>query len=190
MQKLATWLGVLALVTTLSAQDFTRIMTAEERQATGLDKLDAAELARLKAIVERYKAGEVAAVQQAAEEKVAAAEIRVKTAETKAAEAAAAPERKGPGWFTALVTLQKAGSTKDSSEEMQLKLAGTLRTFSGKRSFTLEDGQVWTMIEVDSYAGPVLQNPTVHIAPGPFGVFWLRIPEAALRVKVRPVKLE
>jgi hypothetical protein len=189
MQKLATWLGMLALVTTLSAQDFTKTMTAEERQATGLEKLNDAELARLKAIVERYKAGEVAAVQQAAEEKVAAAEIRVQAAETKAA-AADAPERKGPGWFTALLTLQKAGSAKESSEELQLKLAGTLRSFSGKRSFALENGQVWTMIEVDSYAGPVLQNPTVHIAPGPFGVFWLRIPEAALRVKVKPVKLE
>ncbi len=189
MQKLATWLGVLALVTTLSAQDFTKIMTAEERQATGLDKLTAAEFTRLQAIVERYKAGEVAAVQQVAEEKVAAAEIRVKTAETKAAEAAA-PERKEPGWFSALLTLQKAGSTKEASEELQLKLAGTLRTFSGKRSFTLEDGQVWTMIEVDSYAGPSLQNPTVRISPSPFGVFWLQIPEAALRVKVQPVKLQ
>lgn len=189
MQKLATWLGVLALTTTLFAQDFTKSMTAEERQATGLDKLDAIELARLKAIVERYKAGEVAVLQQAAEEKVAAAEVRVKAAETKAAEAATT-ERKGPGWFTALVTLQKAGSRPEANEELQLKLAGTLRTFSGKRSFTLDGGQVWTMIEVDSYAGPTLQNPVVHIYPGPFGVFWLRIPEAALRVKVKPVKLE
>jgi hypothetical protein len=190
MQKIATWLGVLALVTTLSAQDFTKSMTAEERQATGLEKLNDAELAQLKVIVERYKAGEVAVVKQEAEQKIAAAEVRAQAAETKAA--TAAPEQKGPGWFRALLTLQAAGkqAADDGDVELQVRLAGTLRSFDGRRSFTLEDGQVWRMIERASYAGPTLQNPAVTIRPGVFGVFWLKVPEAGLRVKVEPVKLQ
>lgn len=177
------------LATSLSAQDFTVNMTAEERQATGLDKLDAAELARLKAVIERYKAGEVAMVRQAAEEQVAAAELKVKAAATEAEKTAEAG-RKAPGWFTGLVSLQRAGNRPEASEALQMKLKGTLRTFNGRRRFTLEDGQVWTMVEHGSYAGPLLQDPLVHIQPGLFGVFWLKIPEAGLRVKVTPVKLE
>ncbi len=189
MKKLVFGVGLWVLATSLVAQEFTATLTPEERREAGLDKLSPAELARLQALVERYKAGEVAVVQQVAEQKIAAAEVRAKAAETKAA---AVPEQKGPGWFRALLTLQAAGrqAGEDEAVEMQVRLAGTLRSFDGRRSFTLEDGQVWRMIERASYAGPTLQNPTVTIRPGVFGVFWLKVPEAGLRVKVEPVKLQ
>ncbi|MCW5547912.1 MAG: hypothetical protein KIT44_03020 [Opitutaceae bacterium] len=190
MKKLVLGLGMLVLATSLVAQEFTATLTPEERREAGLDKLSPGELARLQALVERYKAGEVAVVKQEAEQKIAAAEVRAQAAETKAA--TAAPEQKGPGWFRALLTLQAAGkqAADDGDVELQVRLAGTLRSFDGRRSFTLEDGQVWRMIERDSYAGPTLQNPAVTIRPGVFGVFWLKVPEAGLRVKVEPVKLQ
>jgi hypothetical protein len=46
------------------------------------------------------------------------------------------------------------------------------------------------MIEADSYAGPTYTNPDVFVRPGMLGSFWLRIPDGALRVKVRPVKIQ
>lgn len=191
MKNFMFGLGLLTLASSVIAQEFTATLTPEERREAGLEKLSPAELARLQALVERYKAGEVAFVKQAAEQKVAAAEVRAQAAETKAAEAVAA-EAKGPGWFKALLTLQSAGkkSADDGDDELQARMAGTLRSFEGRRSFTLEDGQVWTMIESGSYAGPALQNPAVTIRPGALGIFWLKVPEARLRVKVKPVKIQ
>lgn len=196
-----SWLGALVLAVAAHAQDFTATMTPAEKEAAGLGKLTPAELAKLREVVERYKTGEVAQVQQQARQQVAATEAKVQAAQAAAAaaeakaqeaetKAASAPARKGPHWLTALVTLQKAGDSGRSDEEIRAKLDGTLKSFSGRRRFTLDNGQVWEMIESDSYAGPAYPNPDVFIRPGMLGTFWLRIPEAALRVKVKPLKVQ
>jgi hypothetical protein len=194
MRKLMGWLGAAALAIAVHAQDFTQTMTADERAAAGLEKLSPAELAKLKAAVERYKAGAVAIVEKQAEKKVAATEARVREAEQKVAAAEAkaqAPaEKKGPSWFGALLTLEKAASGSAKDEELAARLDGELKTFSGMRRFRLDNGQVWEMIEPGEYAGPVYRNPEVFIRPGVLGSFWLRIPDGALRVKVKPLKLQ
>lgn len=203
MRKPMIGLCALVLALTVQAQDFTRTMTAEERADAGLEKLSAAELAKLKAFVERYKAGAVAVVQEQAEQKVAATEAKVKEAEQKAAVAegkakeaesksasGAVEKKKGPGWLGALVTLKRAEAKPDAEEAIESRLEGSVSTFSGRRSFTLENGQVWQMVESDSYAGPVYERPIVRVRPGLFGTFWLQIREAAIRVKVKPIKLE
>ena len=198
-----SWLGALVLAVAVHAQDFTATMTPAEKEAAGLGKLTPAELVKLREVVERYKAGEVAQVKQQAQEKVAATEAKVQAAQAAAAaaeakakeaetKAAAAPAKKGPNWLTALVTLQNAGKGDGSSgdEEIHAKLDGTIKSFSGRRRFALDNGQVWEMVESDSYAGPAYTNPEVFIRPGMLGTFWLRIPDAALRVKVRPLKVQ
>lgn len=196
--------GLIALLGAIAmpAQDFTRTMTADEQAAAGLAKLSPAELAALKTAVERYKAGAVAVVQEQAEQQVAATAARAKEAERKAAAAEAkAKERAGeggvatetagkrPGWVGALLTLQRAEKAPEA-EVLESRLAGELKTFRGRRNFHLEDGQVWQMIEAAEYAGPTLRNPVVTVRPGPMGAFWLKIPDGALRVKVKPLKLE
>jgi hypothetical protein len=210
MRKLLL-LGVCLLAGIAHAEDFTAIMTAEDRAASGIDRLTPAELARLKAVVERYKSGEVAVirqeaeqqvatvkqeaeqkvatVKQEAEQKIAVAEAKVQQAET-ARPAAEKPADKKPSWFGALVTLQKAGDKADNNDILEGRLAGKLKSFSGTRSFTLQDGQVWKMIEGGSYHGPELDSPVVRIMPGFMGTFWLQIREAPLRVKVQPVKVQ
>lgn len=169
--------------------DFTKIMTPGEQAQAGLDKLTPEELARLKAVVERYKSGEVAEIRQEAEKKVAVAEARVKQAETGAV-AAAGPAGKKPNWFTALVTLRKTADKPDKAEALEGRLAGSLKTFNGRRSFELQDGQVWRMIESGRYSGPTLEAPAVSITPGFMGIYWLQIREAPLLVKVQPVKID
>jgi hypothetical protein len=185
--------ALLVLAAAACADDFTRTMTAEERTAAGLDKLTAEELARLAAAVERYKSGEVAVVRHEAEQKVAVvrqeAAVKVAAAEAKAQVAAPGAGRQ-PGWLGALITLRRTEQKLDEAEELEVRLAGTLRSFSGRRNFTLENGQVWQMIEAGSYAGPRLESPVVTIRPGMMGSFWLKVPAAGLRVKVKPVKLE
>ncbi|MCR6630406.1 MAG: hypothetical protein NVV74_10345 [Magnetospirillum sp.] len=170
------------------AQDFTKTMTVEERAATGLDRLSGAELEQLKAIVERYKSGEVAAVQKVAEQKVAAAEAKVLAAETKVTSADSG--KKQPGWVNALLTLQKTSDKPDEAEVFEDRLIGELRGFDGKRRFRLQGGQVWEMIQADYYSGPPISSPVVTIRPGVLGVYWLKIQEAGLRVKVKLVKVE
>lgn len=195
-----SWLGALLLAVAAPAQDFTATMTPAEKEAAGLGKLTPAELAKLREVVERYKAGELAQVQQQAQQQVAANEAMVKEAQAKVAAAeakareaeskAAAPAKKGPSWLTALITLQKAGDSGSGDEEIHARLDGTIKSFSGRRRFALDNGQVWEMVEADRYAGPTYTNPEVFIRPGLLGTFWLRIPDAALRVKVKPLKVQ
>jgi hypothetical protein len=192
--------GLCLLVGVARAEDFTAIMTPEDRASSGIDRLTPAELARLKAVVERYKSGEVAVVRKAAEQQVATvkqeAEQKIAVAEAKVQRAAIAqpaaekPGDKKPGWFSALVTLQKASEDGDKSEVLEGKLAGKLKSFNGLRTFTLQDGQVWKMVEGGSYHGPELDSPAVRIMPGFMGTFWLQIREAPLRVKVQIVKAQ
>jgi hypothetical protein len=205
MRKLG-WLGLGALLLAVAApaQDFTRTMTPEEQAAAGLARLTPAELAALKAAVERYKSGAVEVVTREAgaqtaaaaaraaeaERQAAAAEARASEAAAQAAKAAKAEPRKGPGWLTALITLEKTAQAPDSAEEVRARLAGPLESFSGRQRFTLDNGQVWQMTDLAEWAGPTYDRPEVTIRPGVLGTFWLRIPAAGVRVKVRPVKLE
>lgn len=162
-----------------AAGDFTQMMTPEERAAAGLGKLSEAELALLKAAVERYKSGEVSEARKEAEARVAAAADRGQT-----------DRKRQPSWLGALLTLKKAEEKPDEAEEIETRLAGNLVNFEGRKRFELENGQVWQMIEPGFYAGPALVNPRVTVRPGLMGAFWLKIPEAALRAKVKPLKLE
>jgi hypothetical protein len=182
------WIGCLWLACAagaLAQGDFMASLSEEERRAAGLDKLTPGELTRLKAVVERYKAGEVAEVREAAKQEVAAAAARAR------AEAAPAGDgKRQPGWLAALVTLRKAEDKPDEAEDVESRLAGRLTNFSGRRSFPLQNGQVWQMTEAGSYAGPALEDPRVLVRPALGSQFWLKIPEAGLRVRVKPVKLE
>jgi hypothetical protein len=186
LSVLCLFLGAAALG---QAGDFTKTMTPDEQAQAGLAKLTPEELARLKAVVERYKSGEVAEIRQEADKKVAVAEARVKQAETGVA-AAGNPAAKKPNWFAALVTLRKTADKPDKAEALEGRLAGSLKTFNGRRSFELQDGQVWRMIESGRYSGPTLESPAVSITPGFLGVYWLQIREAPLLVKVQPVKID
>ena len=155
-----------------AAGDFTKAMTPEEKTAAGLEKLSEAELAQLKAAVERYKSGEVSEARKEAGAK------------------GQADGKKQPGWLGALLTLKKTEEKIDEAEEIETRLVGKLVNFEGRKRFELENGQVWQMVEAGSYAGPALVNPRVTVRPGLMGAFWLKIPEAALRAKVKPLKLE
>jgi hypothetical protein len=184
LSVLCLFLGAAALG---RAGDFTKTMTPDEQVQTGLAKLTPEELVRLKTVVERYKSGEVADVRQEAEKKIAVAEA---TAKQTAAAPAANPGSTKPNWFAALVTLRKTADKPEKAEALEGRLAGSLKTFNGRRSFELQDGQVWRMIESGRYSGPTLESPAVSITPGFLGVYWLQIREAPLLVKVQPVKID
>jgi hypothetical protein len=211
MRKLLL-LGVLVLAGVVRAEDFTTTMTPEERAATGIDRLTPGELARLKAVVERYKTGEVAVVQQQvavvrqeaeqqvaavkqeAEQKVVAAETKARVAETKAAAAAEAPaapaDDKKPGWLKALITLDKVAKEPDSQDAIESRIAGDFKGWRRNTMFNLENGQRWQADSSEDYVTPPSPAPKVRIYPGMFSTFWMEIEGVRPRVRVKPVKLE
>lgn len=207
MRQLMTGLAWLVLAVGAGAQgDFTATLSEQDRAAAGLNKLTPAELARLKALVERYKSGEVAVVQQQAEQKVAAvraegeravadvqaeAKIKVAAAEARAERdvGLASDDAKQPGWLRALVTLQRVGGKPEAQEALESKLATEFRGWRSNTVFTLENGQRWRVDGTDEYVARPQPAPRVRIKPGALGAYWMEIEGVRPRVKVKPAQL-
>ena len=192
---------------------FLKPLPAEDFASAGLQKLTPEELVRLEALVQRYKTGEVAVVQQQAEVQVSAtqqeAEKKIVVAETKAREAeakanevaikakeievkaAVVPAKKQPGWFTALITLNRAGEKPEKEEPLESRLVGDFRGWNGSSIFKLENGTQWMQQnKTDAYVySPTLHSPKVKIAPAAIRGFWLEIEGVNLQVRVVPSQL-
>ena len=206
--------GLLACAVVARADtEFLKSLPADEFKAAGLQKLSPGELARLEALVQRYKTGEVAEVrqqaeakasvsQQEAEKKVAAAESKAREAEAKASQVAtktgavetktaAAPGQKPPGWFTALITLDRANARPEKEEPLESRLVGDFDGWHGRSVFSLENGTRWVQQNrTDNYIyAPVLHSPKVKITPAAIKGFWLEIEGVNLSVRVVPLEL-
>lgn len=196
----------------LRAQDFTRELSPEEQAAIGLGKLTPAERSALIAVVERYRerspaggrpatdAAEVSRPASPGPTTVAPA-TAVAVATPAAGSASQAPAASAPSavasagrsvraWIPFLKDKGEAPAKPKpapaaASDEVVTRLTGELRSFNGRRSFVLENGEVWEMDEVGGYSGPVLTSPEVILRPGVLGTHILKIPDAALRVRVR-----
>jgi len=203
MRSLIVLLACLVVAAGARAQgDFTETLTPAERTAAGLDKLTPAELARLRAIVERYKTGEVAVVQQEAAaqvasvreeaaQKVGAAEAKAREAETRAsAVAAAEPGKKVPAWVGALAILKRTNEAPGKAEAVESHIVGEFTGWRRGTVFKLDNGQVWQQAGSDDYVGVRLQSPKVRVFPGVLGSFWMEVEGIRPRCKVKPLQLE
>ena len=149
---------------------------------------------------------------QEAEKKIAAAESKAREAEAKANEAAtktreaeakaaeskvaetktaAAPGKKQPGWFTALITLNRASEKPEKAEPLESRLVGDFDGWNGRSVFNLENGTRWVQQnKTDSYIyAPVLHSPKVRITPAAIRGFWLEIEGVNRNVRVIPLEL-
>jgi hypothetical protein len=190
--------------------EFVKNLRPDDVRAAGLGKLSADELAHLEKLVQQFKSGVVVEVQQQAEAKVVAvqqkaaetvraveqaAQQKIAAAEARATEkekaVAAAPANKQPSWFTALLTLSKAGDKPAEAQPLESRLVGEFTGWSGRTVFKLEDGTRWTQQNArDRYEYyPALKGPKVKIVPAAFGGFWLRIDGVNLSVRVVPTEL-
>ena len=143
------------------------------------------------------------ATQQEAEKQVAAAETKAKEAAAKADEAVAKAKqaetkavepagKKPPGWFTALLTLHRAGEKPEKEQPLEGRLVGDFTGWHGHTVFTLEDGTRWAQQnKTDSYEYfPVLHSPKVKIRPAAINGFWMEIEGVNLNVRVVPLELK
>ena len=109
--------------------DFFKALTPEESKSAGLGKLAPEELARLEALVERYRSGQVTVA------------VAQKAAETRSAEPAK-PKKLVPDWVGALITLQHTEAKPEGVESLESSLTGDFTGWSGRSTFRLENGQI------------------------------------------------
>jgi len=178
-----------ALATLAPAQDFTTTLTPAERAAAGLDRLNADELAALKAVVERYKAGEVAEVRQQAATAVAAAREAVEARPAPPPPPSAKPAS-GPSWVAGLVSAVKRAPGTTEDETLHSRLVGDFRGWTKGTILTLENGQRWQVSGTDAYNTPPIAAPAVRIKPGAFNSFWMSIDGGGPSVRVRPYQID
>jgi hypothetical protein len=164
------------------AGEFSRTLTRENLQASGLLKLTPAELAQLEVLIDAYKRGSTEKLGDAAASRAEDTKTNSK------------PRSLVPDWVEALITLKRAEDTtaKKKPEPMTSRLEGEFRGWTGRTNFKLENGQVWTQSDKgDTYQyTPALSSPSVKIVPGALGTFWLEIVGVNQRVRVRPIRLE
>jgi hypothetical protein len=205
MKKCIVTLGLVVLsVMARGETGFLKTLPADDFATAGLQKLTPEELARLEELIQRYKTGEVAEVRQQAEarasvsqleaeKKVIAAEAKASDAIVKAKEtkAAAVTAKKQPGWFMALVTLNRAGEKPEKEEPLESRLVGDFSGWNGHSIFSLENGTRWLQqnkTETYTYS-PVLHSPKVKIRPAAIKGFWCEIEGVNLQVRVIPLEL-
>jgi hypothetical protein len=144
--------------------------------------------AETKAKEAETKANEAEAKAKAAEAKASALAAQAKPAEPKPA---VVPGKKQPGWFAALLTLNRANAKPEKEEPLESRLTGDFRGWNGNSVFNLEDGTRWVQQnKSESYEySPVLHSPKVKIRPAAFRGFWLEIEGVNLQVRVVPLEL-
>lgn len=173
-----TLLAVLTLaLTAVAGGDFGQTLTPEEVRAAGLAKLTPEEFAQLETLVQRYKAGDSAGTPTVPQ-------ARQGVPATKSAKLL-------PAWVGALLTLERTGNRPDKTNVMESRLEGNFIGWSGRTSFRLDNGQLWSQVNGESYLyAPTLRSPKIKIYPASFGTFWLEIEGVNQRCRVKPVKLE
>jgi hypothetical protein len=193
------WCGLLLLAVMARAEPgFVESLPADDFAAAGLRKLAPDELARLEALVQRYKTGAVSTAQVPAEtspspprpvpERKPAVEPQTPDA---GAKTVAAPVKKQPGWFTALLTLNRANQKPEKEEPLESRLVGDFSGWNGREIFRLENGTRWVQQnKTESYVyAPVLHSPKVKITPAAIKGFWLEIEGVNRNVRVVPLEL-
>lgn len=192
MRNYVVVLGLMLLAVRLSAgADFLSQLSPADFTAAGLQKQTPAELVRLKALIEQYKSGELAAVRRAAEQEIKAAARKAPGSAENESNIMPPQTRKQPNWFTALLTLRHAGEKPEKEQPLTGRLVGDFDGWHGRTTFTLEDGTRWLQQNISdryNYA-PALAAPKVQIKPAAISGFWLEIEGVNLSVRVIPVDL-
>jgi len=160
-------LGVLAL----PAQEFSKTLTPEEFAAAGLGRLTPDELARLDALVQAQRSGEVAKVKEET-----AAKVREETAAKVRAEVAAEKPAHEGGLLKRVRVLLTPGTQIDY-ETVETAIKGPFRGYEKGSLIHLANGQIWQVTD-GSYWSPKKEENKPRkavIEPGSMGSFFLWI---------------
>jgi hypothetical protein len=187
---------------------FTASITPEDLAAAGLAGLTPAQLARLNALVDAYKSGDLATARRAADEALAAKQAaeaqtvraeamaeaarveaakadaaRVEIVKAEAVRAEAAKSAPAGGVIARARSLLKA---KASSETVALEssIPGKFHGWEPRQVFVLADGQRVQVANQDNYFTRTVENPKVQLVPAAMAGYWLRFPDLDAQVRV------
>jgi len=153
------------------ADDFSKTLAPEDFAAAGLAKLTPEELARLDALVQAQRSGEVAKVREET-----AVKVREETvAKVRAEVAAEKPEHAG-GLLSRVRVMLTPGTQIDYAE-VETAIKGPFRGYEKGSLIRLANGQIWQVTD-GSYWAPKKDEDKprkVVIQPGTFGSFFLKI---------------
>jgi hypothetical protein len=192
-----------------AAEPFTQSVPPAEFNAAGLGKLTPAELTRLDALVQRYRAGELEAARRTAaaeaeakareQVRVAGAEAEARaTAQVQAAQAEATTAKaqttaqargaKGGGiaGFFARVILPPG--TEVEYEKAETEIVGVFAGFTPGTVIVLANGQRWRVVSGSYVTAPMPEVRKVWIEPGVLGSFFLRFEGVGVQPKVSAVR--
>jgi hypothetical protein len=171
---------VLAANTAAFAENIEEAMTPEEFKAAGLDKLDADELARLNAWLQRGAATAPAAA--VADPATAPAPAPV----------AAAPADNGPPILAKYRNKQPAAvgaaPAPQDITEVNSRIVGYFEGWRKGTVFKLENGQHWRVTDDRRYDGPSIDGPAVSIKAAFMGSWLLKIEGYNRTARVQRVK--
>ena len=137
-------------------------LSAEQRHATGIDTLSAAQLAALNAVL----SGEQESIKVEAEAK---AEARAQ------AEAKSAPHTGAPQGGTL------AGF---NDEPIRSRLVGSVSGWEPGTEFKLENGQTWKVLKGSMKLRKPMQAPEIIVVPGLMGRWFLQVSEDFPKARV------
>lgn len=144
-------------------------MTAEERQATGVERLSADELTRLNAWLQQRAGRHIAGDADAA-------------VETRIADAREAGRRDAMAGARGLRPAAEARAPITST------IPGTFEGFAPHRQYTLANGQVWKQTDDATLSGARGENVSARIRPGALGVWWLQVEGYNRQAKVERIR--
>ncbi|TVR55140.1 MAG: hypothetical protein EA425_00870 [Puniceicoccaceae bacterium] len=148
-------------------QDISELMTEEEFQAAGLQKLSPEELAALNTWLYGY------------------VEVERKVAAEKAVEEAV------PSGERAFGLEQLPGRVaeifRSTPEVIESRILGRFTGWEGNTVFRLENGQVWRQAEPGVFYLP-RTDPVIRIEKGMLGAYFLRVDGQGTRVRVRRIE--
>jgi len=178
-RRMGYWRGTAALAALLvvangyaQSPDLRTRMGEAEFRAAGLDKLSAEELARLDAWL----------VREIADQGAQAASMQAEQRITEVREAAREEGRRE------VVERHRGFIHFGSDEPIISAIVGEFTGFAKGRRYRLDNGQVWEQTDNATLAGVRREHPGVHIRPGTFGVWWMRIDGYNTAAKVRRVE--
>ncbi len=158
--------------------DYLASMSVEERQRTGVDKLDERQRAALNAWLARQLSGlRPAAVSQSREASLPAEKI-VEAEVEKRVQARLQEEK-----------VRHMGRADAFPREIvSARIDGAFRGWRGATEFRLDNGQVWQQTDGETYYVRTLHNPEVELVPMALGSWGLRLKSTGRTVKVRRVR--
>lgn len=155
----------------VAEQPFAAGLTADERAAIGVDRMDPRQVAALEAAVARYLAGRTAAAVAQVR-----AEVRPEPGPVTAPRVTSGPaEDEGKATLLDRARVLLRPGTKIEYTRLESRLAEPFTGWRTGTQFRLENGQIWRVLSGEYWTPQEAAGKKITIVPGAMGSFFIEI---------------